>query len=167
MKVSSFFLSLFFSALSIAQTGSSNLYDEVSRKIGLGDCSGADAIARSSFQEPMIYTVLGIIQLDCRKNKKGAIDYFMLSARQNESLAIDKMISLGEKLPSLNQESRTKNIIINPPLPTPPPMPTIIQTAPVKIFITPQNNFQPISNPNACIQDGGPIFCPNHPNTRR
>jgi hypothetical protein len=25
---------------------------------------------------------------------------------------------------------------------------------------------QPTGNPNACIQDGGSVFCPNHPNTR-
>lgn len=34
------------------------------------------------------------------------------------------------------------------------------QVAPQQVIIQQQ------SNPNACIQDGGSVFCPNHPNTR-
>jgi hypothetical protein len=36
-------------------------------------------------------------------------------------------------------------------------------TQPQQIIIQQQ---QPISNPNACIQDGGSVFCPNHPSNR-
>lgn len=36
-------------------------------------------------------------------------------------------------------------------------------TQPQQIIIQQQ---QPVSNPNACIQDGGSVFCPNHPSNR-
>lgn len=36
------------------------------------------------------------------------------------------------------------------------------RVVPQQVIIQQQNN-----NPNACIQDGGGIYCPNHPNTRR
>ena len=160
-----FFLAYFFSSQLMAQEGSAKAYDEVSRKIGAGDCSGAETIARSNLLEPMLYTVLGFIQLDCRKNKKSAITYFMISAKQNESLAIDKLIDLGEIPPIVSQGLRP-TAIVPAPLPAPPPMPTIIQGPPTTIYVTPQIQVQPMNNLNACIQDGGPIFCPNHPNTR-
>ena len=54
-----------------------------------------------------------------------------------------------------------------PPMPSaPPPMPAIIQPQPPRIIILPQVQVQPTMNPNACIQDGGAIFCPNY-NRRR
>ena len=70
MKSLLFFLSLFFPCQLIAQDGGAKAYDEVSRKIGIGDCSGAEATARANFQAPMIYTVLGFIQLECKKIRK-------------------------------------------------------------------------------------------------
>ena len=166
MKSIFFLLSILVSLQLMAQDGSAKAYDEVSRKIGTGDCAGAEATARANFQAPMIYTVLGFIQLECKKNKKSAIDYFTISARENESLAIEKLISLGETPPPLNRNSRSPSVYATP-LPAPPPMPAIIQPQPPRIIILPQVQVQPMMNPNACIQDGGPIFCPNHPNTRR
>jgi len=166
MKSVLFFLGLFFSSQLMAQDGSAKAYDEVSRKIGTGDCAGAETTARTNFHAPMIYTVLGFIQLECKKNKKSAIEYFTISARENESLAIEKLIGLGEAQPPLNRNSRSPSVYATP-LPTPPPMPAIIQPQPPRIIILPQVQVQPMMNPNACIQDGGPIFCPNHPNTRR
>jgi hypothetical protein len=165
MRSASAYLCLLLSCQLMAQVGRPNSFDEVSRRIGAGDCNGADLLARSSFQDPMLYTVLGIIQLDCRKNKKGAVDYFMISARQNESLAIDRLILLGEAppQPKLGILSSAADLV---PLPAPPPMPSSIQAPPMTILISPQVQVQPMMNLNACIQDGGPIFCPNHPNTR-
>jgi hypothetical protein len=113
----------------------------------------------------MIYTVLGFIQLECKKNKKSAVDYFTISARENESLAIEKLISLGEALPALNRNSSNPSVYATP-LPAPPPMPAIIQPQPPRIIILPQVQVQPMVNPNACIQDGGGVFCPNY-NKRR
>ena len=166
MKSVLFFLSLFFSCQLTAQDGNAKAYDEVSRKIGVGDCVGAETTARSSFQAPMIFTVLGFIQLECKKNKKSAVDYFTISARENESLAIEKLLSLGEAPPPINSISRSPSVYATP-LPAPPPMPVIIQPQPPRIIILPQVQIQPKMNLNGCIQDGGPIFCPNHPNTRR
>ena len=166
MKPIFFLLSMLVSLQLMAQDGSAKAYDEVSRKIGTGDCAGAETTARANFQAPMIYTVLGFIQLECKKNKKSAVDYFTISARENESLAIEKLISLGEAPPPLNRNSRSPSVYATP-LPAPPPMPAIIQPQLPRIIILPQVQVQPMMNPNACIQDGGPIFCPNHPNTRR
>jgi hypothetical protein len=165
MKSIFFLLSILVSLQLMAQDGSAKAYDEVSRKIGTGDCGGAEATARANFQAPMIYTVLGFIQLECKKNKKSAVDYFTISARENESLAIEKLISLGEAPPPLSRNSQNPSVYATP-LPAPPPMPAIIQPQPPRIIILPQVQVQPMMNPNACIQDGGPIFCPNY-NRRR
>ena len=102
----------------------------------------------------------------CKKNKKSAVDYFTISARENESLAIEKLLSLGEAPPPINSISRSPSVYATP-LPVPPPMPVIIQPQPPRIIILPQVQIQPKMNLNGCIQDGGPIFCPNHSNTRR
>lgn len=141
-------------------------FDEVSIKIGRGDCSGADAYARGNIRPPILYTVQGLVQLDCRRNQRAAVEYFRLAARENEVLAIDKLISLGEAVPEPVRNSTERQTLTSPPLPSPPPMPQQAQQLqPQKIIIQmqEQQQFQPL---NVCMQDGGSLYCPNHPSTR-
>jgi hypothetical protein len=149
------------------QNHGERVFEQISQKIGSGECSGAEVVARANFQAPILYTFLGLIQLDCRKNSKLAIDYFLISARQQESMAIDKLLNLGVSIPQSENVSKfnpQSEVLLRPPPPVVLDSPQV--NLPV-IQLNPQIQIQPLMNPNACIQDGGAIFCPNHPNSRR
>ncbi len=139
--------------------------DEANRLISKRDCSGAELYSRNNLQSPMIFTVLGMVQLDCRGNKREAVAYFKAAAKENEMLAIEQLMALGEIPPqpnSVNFDIKAKD----DPLPRPPPYisPKITQQKPESQQIIIQQPLPMILG--ACIQDGGGLFCPNHPNTK-
>ena len=156
---------LFLATACFAQAGSFRHLDEANRLISIGDCSGAEAYARANVQRPIVYTVLGMVQLDCRRNKKAAIQYLRTAALENESLATEMLIELGEKPPDL--KATTTPTPREYSMPQPPPY--VSQQRQQQEQQAQQIIIQqppPMLNPNACIQDGGSIFCPNHPSTK-
>jgi hypothetical protein len=143
------------------QTSLTQIFDQISSKIGTGNCTEAEVIARLNTAPPIQFTTLGLIQLECYKNKNAAIDFFVVAARMNESLAIEKLLTLGISPPQIIQKNQNTGVY----LPPPPPMP-IPEQSTQRLIITPQYQAQPMLNPNSCMQDGGSLYCPNHPNTR-
>jgi hypothetical protein len=122
-----------------------------------GNCGSAESIAMQNFSGEYLNWWYGTIQLHCKKDRRKAIEFFRAGARANgqfSDLSVKALIELGEKPP----EPTTRYIAV--PVRQPQPQP---QPQPQQIII----QQQPMDNPNACIQDGGGIFCPNHPNTRR
>ena len=116
-----------------------------------GNCAEAERYAYSNFREDYLDWMLGNVALDCRRDRRRAIEYYKAGARPNTSyshLSVRSLIELGEKPP----EQTTRYIAT----PTPQPQQIIIQQQAPAIM----------PNPNACIQDGGSIFCPNNPSTR-
>lgn len=157
---------LFLATVCAAQTGSFRHLDEANRLISIGDCSGAEAYARANVQRPIVYTVLGMVQLDCRRNKKAAIQYLRTAALENESLATEMLLELGEKPPDHKGTATTPtNREYSMPQPPPYVSPTLPQREQQPQQVIVQQPL-PMLNPNACIQDGGSIFCPNHPSTK-
>jgi hypothetical protein len=114
--------------------------------ITLGYCGDAEAYANRNFREEYLDWMLGNVALECRRDRQKAIQYYRAGARINQKfsdLSIRALIELGEKPP----EPSTRYISV--PTPRPQPQQIIIQQ-------------QPMNNPNACIQDGGGIYCPNY-----
>ncbi|WP_146185796.1 hypothetical protein [Limnohabitans sp. 2KL-1] len=114
-----------------------------------GNCTSAESYAMQNYTGEYLYWWYGTIQQHCRKNRSKAIEYFKAGARANSeysNLSVKALIELGEKPP----EPTTRYITV--PVqrqPQPQPQQIIIQQ-------------QPMNNPNACIQDGGGIYCPNY-----
>lgn len=158
---------LFLASVCAAQAGSFRHLDEANRLISIGDCSGAETYARANVQRPIVYTVLGMVQLDCRRNKRAAIQYLKTAALEDESLAREMLIELGEIPPDRKTATSAPPTAREYSLPQPPPYVSPAQQQQreqqTQQVIIQQ---QPMLNPNACIQDGGSIFCPNHPNTK-
>lgn len=116
-----------------------------------GNCGEAEAYAYRNFREEYLDWMLGNVAIQCRRDRQRAIQYYRAGARVNDKfshLSVRSLIELGEKPP----EPTTRYIAA--PIQRQQPQQIIIQQ-------------QPMNNPNACIQDGGGIYCPNHPNTRR
>ena len=142
--------------------------DEVSRLISQKDCGGAEAYARGSFQRPLIYTMLGLIALDCKNQKAQAVEYFKMAARENETVALEMLVNLGEKLvdakpkygvpPGVYRAPEPQEEMTLPPSHTFSPMPQPRQPQRQIILIAP-TVIQPF-NAAACIQDGGGTYCP-------
>lgn len=115
-----------------------------------GDCSKAEGHAYNNFRAEYLDWMLGTVQLHCRKNRSKAIEYFKAGARANSefsNLSVRALIELGEKPPE--PTTRYIAVPVQRPQPQPQPQQIIIQQ-------------QPMNNPNACIQDGGGIYCPNY-----
>ena len=142
--------------------------DEVSRLISQKDCGAAEAYARGSFQRPLIYTMLGLIALDCKNQKAQAVEYFKMAARENETVALEMLVNLGEKLvdakpkyavpPGVYRAPEQQEEMTLPPSHTFSPMPQPRQPQRQIILIAP-TVIQPF-NAAACIQDGGGTYCP-------
>jgi len=140
--------------------------DELNRLITVKDCAGAEVYARNNFQRPLSYTLIGLVQLDCRGDKRVAADYFKTAALENETIAVEMLLKIGESLPTQNRSSsntvtttqiiQSPQIIQGPPSHTMSTLPQPRQRPTQVIIIAPQ----PIFNPSACIQDGGGTFCP-------
>ncbi len=143
----------------IALVGCESLNDhptEMRNRINSGDCRAAENYANSNFGYEYLSWMLGNVALDCRKNRRMAIEYYKAGARANSkysNLSVNALIALGESPPE-----QTRQVIIN----SPP------QSQPQTIIQTPQNRQQPMGqNMNSCIQDGGSLYCPNNTNPRR
>ena len=157
---------ILFLKVTFADTQDYKYLDEVNKKIITKDCAGAESYARRFIQPPILFTVIGLVKLDCLGDKRSSIEYLKIAARENETIAIEKLIALGESPPPVMRPS-VKNPEMNLlALPAPPPMPPIIfppQASP-QVIIQQQAPVM-LPNPAACIQDGGGTFCPNHPNS--
>ncbi len=137
--------------------------DEVNHLIRIRDCAGAEVYARNNFQRPLLHTIFGMIYLDCRQNRKTAVDYFRIAARENESTAIEMLMSIGENTTEFGNNTTYRS-------PPPDYMAPQIENPPAHIFTPPPQPHQrrqpqviiihPLPNPAACIQDGGSTFCP-------
>ena len=155
---------LFNSSIAMAQFNGST--DELNRLITIKDCAGAEVYARNNFQRPLSYTLFGLVQLDCRGDKRVAADYFKTAALENETIAVEMLLKLGEAIPSPTRSNsnsvittqiiQAPQIIQGPPSHTMSNLPQQRQRPTPVIIIAPQ----PIFNPSACIQDGGGTFCP-------
>lgn len=120
--------------------------------ISSGKCYEAEAYANRNFREEYLDWMLGNVELSCRYNRQKAIAYYMAGARPNAEyshLSVRALIKMGEKPPEQNVRY----------IPAP-------VSAPASQQIIIQRQSQPVANPNSCIQDGGSLYCPNHPNTR-
>ena len=152
------------------QTGPYQHLDEANRLISIGDCTGAEAYTRANIQRPIAYTVLGLVQLDCRRNKKAAIPYFKTAALDNESLATQMLIELGEPPMELRAAITAPPTAIKEySLPQPPPYVSPARPQPEQQPQPQQIIIQqppPTLIPGACIQDGGGLSCPNDPRTK-
>ena len=158
-----------------AQSTSVRHIDEVNRLIGAQDCVGAEVYARGNFQRPMLHTIFGMIQLDCKQNRKAAVEYLKMAARDNESIALEMLMGIGESISEVRRDStvqsnqqqdyyqpqeiplppaHTFSRLVQPSRPAlrPPPATVIIQQ-PGTGFI------DPFPNANKCIRDGGSIAC--------
>ena len=148
--------------------------DYVSGLISKKDCAGAEAYARSSFQAPMLHTVLGMVELDCKAQKGAAIEYFKLAANLNEPIARDYLVKLGyppamQSLRSAPQPipaiPNNDQLYVAPPVIEQPPAhafsPLVRPRYAPTVIIAPPVYVVPVS-PAACIQDGGATFCPHY-----
>lgn len=144
--------------------------EEANRLISIGDCAGVEAYARSNFQRPLSYTIFGMSQLDCRHDRKTAIQYFKMAARDGDSIAIEMLVQIGENTSEFQRNQRPSptmipNDNISQDVEPPPPhefsrLPQPRQRyAPPQLIIV-QPLIQPMYNPAACIQDGGATYCP-------
>ena len=116
-----------------------------------GNCGEAEAYAYRNFREEYLDWMLGNVALQCRRDRQRAIEYYRAGARPNDKfshLSVRSLIEMGEKPP----EQTTRYVTT----PTPQPQQIIIQQQ------------APVMMPklNACMQDGGSLYCPNHPSTR-
>jgi hypothetical protein len=70
-----------------------------------GDCRGAEAYARqmpASEDERMF--ALGVVSIECYRQRTTAIEYFKLAAQRGNSDAAQALIELGEKPPAISRE---------------------------------------------------------------
>lgn len=154
--------SLFGNAQMIQQHKISAL-EEVNRLILAGKCSEAESKARLNVQPPVLDTILGLNELDCRGNKPAAINLLKIAAASGETVAIETLATLGVSVypphprPMQPPHRTTEEAPAPPPphimSPMPQPKTRLIIVPPQPVII-----IQP-RNPNACIQDGGTIYC--------
>ena len=125
--------------------------------INYRECGEAEAYAYKNFRGDYLHWTLGNIEINCKKNRKAAIEYYRAGARNNSefsNLSVNALIRLGETPPEptrqviiQQQQQRPQQIIIQQPQ---------------------QQQQEPMGTKmNSCMQDGGSLYCPNHPNTRR
>lgn len=142
--------------------------DQIDSAINQKNCSAAVDLANTSLISPVRETALGFIYLDCYKIYKTAVVFFRSAAMAGDPISRNKLADLGVPItnsspaPMLNKAENSRPLISAPPpyIMVEPPrvpqrVPIIISTPPVLM-----------PNPNACIQDGGSLYCPNHSNTR-
>jgi hypothetical protein len=149
-------------------TTSNSVAEELNRLILARDCGGAEAYARTYFQPPVLHTLFGMISIDCKGNKQAAVEYFKMAARNNDSVAIEMLVRLGEASPDnritpppyLNSYGNQSTPVMPPPKHSFSPMPQPRQLPQQVIIVSPQV-IQPF-NAAACIQDGGGTYCGNY-----
>jgi hypothetical protein len=144
------------------QSGVYKSIEIVNKFILDGKCSDAESVARGTIRPPLLHTILGLNELDCKKNRRAAVNLLTMAASEGESVAIETLSALGAPIPRVSKimpdnviTERVDNIASPPPhsmssLPQPKAR-VLVVPAPVLVV--------PLYNPNACIQDGGTIFC--------
>jgi hypothetical protein len=149
--------------------------DEVNRLIRIKDCTSAESYAKIILLTPVLYTALGMVNLDCIGDRATAISYFQMGAREREIISMDMLASLNATSigPSLgnfpvpfNQlsppqpiYSETFNYAPAPPVHTYTPL-VVTRPQTQQLIILQRPIYAPIFNSAACIQDGGGTFCP-------
>lgn len=116
--------------------------DVVKEYVQRGDCVGAENYARQNVSGDLFYGLMGGIAMECRRDRRAAIEYFKMGARMGNAASAGFLIQLGETPPE-----PTRQVIIQQQ-PAPQPQQIIIQQAPIQM-----------PNPAACIQDGGSTMC--------
>jgi hypothetical protein len=145
-----------------APTSGATSLVEINRLISAGKCGDAEATARLSVRPPLLHTILGLVELDCRKNRQAAVNLLALAAVERESVAIETLNSLGIPVPPPSRlaDPRAWGSEPDPILPPPPhTMSPLPQPKTRVIVLPPPVIVVPSVNPNACIQDGGNVFC--------
>ncbi len=103
--------------------------------IDRGDCSGAENSARQNLSGNIFYGVMAAIAMDCRHDRRAAIEYLKISARAGDKIAAQMLIENGETPPE-----PTRQVIIQQ-APTPQQQqqqatPTFYPDAPVRCTTT-------------------------------
>lgn len=145
-----------------------NLISKINHHISTKQCANAIELAQAGLVGAIRDTVFGFIYLDCFSQKEVAIKYFRMAAALGDPIATSKLQEFGinqiivqvdRGAPRNSEYIRAES---NPPPYISIPPPVIKKGAPV--IIIPGSST--INNPNSCIQDGGGVYCPNHPNSR-
>ena len=140
----------------IAGCASSEHHTEIFKAhIKRGDCKAAENYGRNNAaNDGEHYLALGLVYFECYRKRKEGVEYLKLAAQNGNKNAVSALITLGEKLPEPPKVIYKERIVQQP---QPQPQQIIIQ----------QQAPAPNQILGACIQDGGGLFCPNHPSTRR
>ena len=160
-----FILIILINATAAAQSSSSvsASIEEANRLISKGECVGAEVEVRNGVPKPIYYTMLGMIQLDCRNNKASAVEYFKLGAQEGETTAQELLTQMGVRVERATSAPNYEPMTIYPNSVEPPP-PHQFSTLPTqrqRIYVPPPIVVvQPLVSPYACIQEGGATFCP-------
>ena len=123
---------------------------EFERLARTGQCDAAETIAEEIFSGNHQLNNLAWVSSVCRNDKRRAIAYLTVSARDNNRYAIKKLISLG----------------VTPPEPTKKTVTKVYNNSTTYKRSTrtvPSRN----ANMNKCIQDGGSLMCYNRNATNR
>ncbi len=140
----------------IAGCASSEHHTEIfGAHIKRGDCKAAENYGRNNAaNNGEHYLALGLVYIECYRKRKEGVEYLKVAVQNGNKNAVDALIKLGEKPPEPPKVIYKERIVQQP------------QPQPQQIIIQQQ---APAMNQNlgACIQDGGGLFCPNHPSTRR
>lgn len=118
--------------------------DAASEYVRRGDCVGAENYARQNLSGGLLYGLMGGIAMECRRDRRAAIEYFKMGARMGNAASAGFLIQLGETPPE-----PTRQVIIQQQ-PAPQPQQIIIQQG---------GDPNPFPNMNKCIKDGGTIMC--------
>ena len=110
LKLIVVFFAIGYLSVGLAQTKKVQQVEEVTRLLNSGQCDAAESSARNNFSnETTVYVLLGIIENDCRRNRRSAVEYFKLGARQGDNIAADMLIKMGETPPAPREVQRTED----------------------------------------------------------
>ena len=151
-------LIIFNALVGYALAGSNNVAEMFINFVHTGKCDEAQQLADKHMQGDFLFLSLGMISQYCRNDKKKAAEYYKAAVRMNgtdlavTNAAIRALIEIGETPP----EPMNKSASTSSTAPKSQPQQIIIQQQPSPIVMPPLNT---------CMQDGGSLFCPNHPST--
>jgi hypothetical protein len=133
---------------------------QINQFIGAGRCGEAEALARNTVRPPLLHTILGLVELDCRKNRQAAINFLKLAAEQRETVAIETLNTLGVQVTATSRYDvpSVRSVDPDPALPPPPHTMSPLPQPRQRVIVVPPP-IVVVPNPNACIQDGGTIYC--------
>ena len=158
-------ISFIFATICSAQILNGGSIDEANRLIHNGDCAGVEAYARANFSRPLTYTIFGMSQLDCRHNKKIAIEYFKMAARDGDSVAIEMLVQIGENTSEFRSSQRPSAPSTGPEYifeEVSPPPPHEFSKLPLprqRFPLPPVIIVRPLFNSSPCMDDANARTC--------